>query len=92
MFELHHSCLERLTTNNAFNLVTARAASMPVRTLRSFAIDPAAPDHLALTGSIDARLPIASAALNAVEESGQRYYEAETYRFKGELHVLVDSL
>ena len=27
-------------------------------------------------------------ALNAVEESGQRYYEAETYRFRGELHLL----
>ena len=23
-----------------------------------------------------------------MEESGQRYYEAETYRFKGELHLL----
>jgi predicted ATPase len=28
-----------------------------------------------------------SDALDAVEESGQRYYEAETYRFKGELHL-----
>ena len=31
MFELHHSCLERLTTNNVFNLATPRAASMPAR-------------------------------------------------------------
>jgi predicted ATPase len=28
-----------------------------------------------------------SEALDAVEESGQRYYEAETYRFKGNLHL-----
>jgi predicted ATPase len=33
----------------------------------------------------DARQTLAS-ALDAVEESGQRHYEAETYRFKGELH------
>ena len=29
-----------------------------------------------------------SEALDAAEQSGQRYYEAETYRFKGELHLL----
>jgi predicted ATPase len=28
-----------------------------------------------------------SDALDTVEKSGQRYYEAETYRFKGELHL-----
>ena len=28
-----------------------------------------------------------SDALAAVEESGQRYYQAETYRFKGKLHL-----
>jgi predicted ATPase/class 3 adenylate cyclase len=28
-----------------------------------------------------------SEALDAAEQSGQRYYEAETYRFRGELHL-----
>jgi predicted ATPase len=34
----------------------------------------------------DAWLTLAN-ALDAVEENGQRYYEAETYRFKGDLHL-----
>ena len=39
-------------------------------------------------GQLDAAWRMLADALNAVEESGQRYYEAETYRFKGELHLL----
>jgi predicted ATPase len=38
-------------------------------------------------GQLDAAWHTLADALDAVEESGQRYYEAETYRFKGELHL-----
>ena len=38
-------------------------------------------------GQLDEAWRMLSDALDAVEESGQRYYEAETYRFKGELHL-----
>ena len=38
-------------------------------------------------GQLDEAWQMLSDALDAVEESGQRYYEAETYRFKGELHL-----
>jgi predicted ATPase len=38
-------------------------------------------------GRLDLAWQILSDALDAIEESGQRYYEAETYRFKGELHL-----
>jgi predicted ATPase len=38
-------------------------------------------------GRLDEAWRMLSDALDAVEESGQRYYEAETYRFKGELHL-----
>jgi predicted ATPase len=39
-------------------------------------------------GQLDEAWRMLSAALEAVEESGQRHYEAEMYRFKGELHLL----
>ena len=38
-------------------------------------------------GQLDEAWQMLSDALDAVEESGQRYYEAETYRSKGELHL-----
>jgi predicted ATPase len=38
-------------------------------------------------GRLDEAWRMLSEALDAVEESGQRYYEAETYRFKGKLHL-----
>jgi predicted ATPase len=38
-------------------------------------------------GRLDEAWRMLSDALDAVEESGQRYYEAETYRFKGKLHL-----
>ena len=38
-------------------------------------------------GQLDHAWRMLSDALDAVEESGQRYHEAETYRFKGNLHL-----
>ena len=38
-------------------------------------------------GQLDDAWRMLASALHAVEESGQRHYEAETYRFKGELHL-----
>jgi predicted ATPase len=38
-------------------------------------------------GRLDQAWRMLSDALGAVEESGQRHYEAEAYRFKGELHL-----
>jgi predicted ATPase len=38
-------------------------------------------------GQLEDAWRMLSDALDAVEESGQRYHEAETYRFKGELHL-----
>jgi class 3 adenylate cyclase/predicted ATPase len=42
-------------------------------------------------GELDEAWRMLSAALDAVEEHGQRHFEAETYRFKGELHLLEAS-
>jgi predicted ATPase len=38
-------------------------------------------------GQLDEGRRMISDALDAIEEGGQRYYEAETYRFMGELHL-----
>jgi len=38
-------------------------------------------------GQLEEAWRMLSDALRAAEESGQRYHEAETYRFKGELHL-----
>jgi class 3 adenylate cyclase/predicted ATPase len=38
-------------------------------------------------GQLEDARQMLSEALDAVNESGQRYYEAETYRVKGELHL-----
>jgi predicted ATPase len=38
-------------------------------------------------GQLDDAWQMLASALHAVEESGQRHYEAEMYRFKGELHL-----
>jgi predicted ATPase len=39
-------------------------------------------------GQLDPAWRMLADALDAIEESGQCYYEAETYRFQGELHLL----
>jgi predicted ATPase len=39
-------------------------------------------------GRLDEAWRMLAEARAAVKESGRRYYEAETYRFKGELHLL----
>jgi class 3 adenylate cyclase len=39
-------------------------------------------------GQLDEAWSMLSDALRIAEESGQRYYEAETYRFEGKLHLL----
>jgi predicted ATPase len=38
-------------------------------------------------GQLDDAWRMLAGALDAVEESGHRHYEAETYRFEGELHL-----
>ena len=38
-------------------------------------------------GRLDEAWPMLAEALDAVAESGQRHHEAETHRFKGELHL-----
>jgi class 3 adenylate cyclase/predicted ATPase len=39
------------------------------------------------TGQLDEAMRMLSDTLQAVEESGQRHYEAEAHRFRGELHL-----
>jgi predicted ATPase len=39
-------------------------------------------------GQLDEAWRMLADSLDATEDTGQRYYEAETYRFKGELHLL----
>ena len=39
------------------------------------------------SGQLEEALRILADARDAIEEGGQRYYEAETHRFKGELHL-----
>ena len=40
-------------------------------------------------GQLDQAQRMLADALDAIEEGGQHYYEAETYRFKGELHLIA---
>jgi predicted ATPase len=44
-------------------------------------------DAYGRVGQLDEGQRMISDALDAIEEGGQRYYEAETYRLKGELHL-----